>query len=102
MHVKIQAASRSLFGKNFFLFREFEAQSENNLSHGIHAAAHAALDAVDGQRGVTVSGDDIAGHIEQLVATLAGTLSAGDHVLIMSNGGFGGIHQKLLERLAKK
>ncbi|HAV1975011.1 TPA: UDP-N-acetylmuramate:L-alanyl-gamma-D-glutamyl-meso-diaminopimelate ligase [Enterobacter hormaechei subsp. steigerwaltii] len=26
----------------------------------------------------------------------------GDHILVMSNGGFGGIHQKLLEGLAKK
>lgn len=40
--------------------------------------------------------------IGQLVATLGETLAAGDHVLIMSNGGFGGIHTKLLERLAKK
>ena len=37
--------------------------------------------------------------IDQLVATLADTLDVGDHVLIMSNGGFGGIHKKLLERL---
>ena len=44
----------------------------------------------------------VAKDLDQLVATLAATLSAGDHVLIMSNGGFGGIHKKLLERLAKK
>ena len=40
--------------------------------------------------------------LDQLVATLGATLSAGDHVLIMSNGGFGGIHKKLLERLASR
>jgi UDP-N-acetylmuramate: L-alanyl-gamma-D-glutamyl-meso-diaminopimelate ligase len=40
--------------------------------------------------------------LDQLVATLGETLTSGDHVLIMSNGGFGGIHKKLLERLAKK
>lgn len=40
--------------------------------------------------------------LDQLVATLGETLASGDHVLIMSNGGFGGIHNKLLERLAKK
>ena len=40
--------------------------------------------------------------LEQLVTTLGETLVSGDHVLIMSNGGFGGIHKKLLERLAKK
>ena len=27
---------------------------------------------------------------------------AGDHVLVMSNGGFGGIHDKLLQRLAAR
>ncbi len=40
--------------------------------------------------------------LEQLVTTLGETLVSGDHVLIMSNGGFGGIHKKLLERLARK
>ena len=40
--------------------------------------------------------------LDQLVATLGATLSSGDHVLIMSNGGFGGIHKKLLERLASR
>jgi UDP-N-acetylmuramate: L-alanyl-gamma-D-glutamyl-meso-diaminopimelate ligase len=39
-------------------------------------------------------------NIDSLVADLASTIEAGDHVLIMSNGGFGGIHQRLLEALA--
>jgi UDP-N-acetylmuramate: L-alanyl-gamma-D-glutamyl-meso-diaminopimelate ligase len=34
-----------------------------------------------------------------LVTALAKAASAGDHVLIMSNGGFGGIHYKLLSAL---
>lgn len=38
--------------------------------------------------------------IERLVERLASTSRSGDHVLIMSNGGFGGIHGKLLARLA--
>jgi UDP-N-acetylmuramate: L-alanyl-gamma-D-glutamyl-meso-diaminopimelate ligase len=37
--------------------------------------------------------------LEQLVATIAATTRSGDHVLIMSNGGFGGIHEKLLKAL---
>jgi UDP-N-acetylmuramate: L-alanyl-gamma-D-glutamyl-meso-diaminopimelate ligase len=37
--------------------------------------------------------------MDDLLARLAGTLRAGDHVLIMSNGGFGGLHGKLLARL---
>ncbi|MBC8021656.1 MAG: UDP-N-acetylmuramate:L-alanyl-gamma-D-glutamyl-meso-diaminopimelate ligase [Burkholderiales bacterium] len=38
--------------------------------------------------------------IDPMVETLAATLRPGDHVLVMSNGGFGGVHAKLLERLA--
>ncbi len=34
-----------------------------------------------------------------LVAAIAGAAYAGDHVLIMSNGGFGGIHEKVLEAM---
>ena len=37
--------------------------------------------------------------IPQLVAAIAAAAKPGDHVLIMSNGGFGGIHDKLLTRL---
>ena len=37
--------------------------------------------------------------VESLVAGLAATLRAGDHVLVMSNGGFGGLHGKLLDAL---
>jgi UDP-N-acetylmuramate: L-alanyl-gamma-D-glutamyl-meso-diaminopimelate ligase len=35
----------------------------------------------------------------ELVAAIARESRTGDHVLIMSNGGFGGIHDKLLARL---
>ena len=34
-----------------------------------------------------------------LVAAVASEARAGDHILIMSNGGFGGIHEKLLAAL---
>ena len=37
--------------------------------------------------------------VDQLAAELTKTLRPGDHVLIMSNGGFGGLHGKLLEAL---
>jgi UDP-N-acetylmuramate: L-alanyl-gamma-D-glutamyl-meso-diaminopimelate ligase len=37
--------------------------------------------------------------IEQMVSDLAAEAKSGDHVLIMSNGGFGGIHGKLLAKL---
>ncbi|MDQ5767857.1 UDP-N-acetylmuramate:L-alanyl-gamma-D-glutamyl-meso-diaminopimelate ligase [Thiothrix subterranea] len=38
--------------------------------------------------------------IDALAATVAQLAQAGDHVLVMSNGGFGGIHDKLLALLA--
>lgn len=39
--------------------------------------------------------DDLA----QLAVEIADMAKSGDHILVMSNGGFGGIHQKILERL---
>ena len=39
--------------------------------------------------------------LERLIAAVASEARAGDHVLIMSNGGFGGIHDKLLHRLGQ-
>jgi UDP-N-acetylmuramate: L-alanyl-gamma-D-glutamyl-meso-diaminopimelate ligase len=41
-------------------------------------------------------------HIDMgtLLETLARALKPGDHVLVMSNGSFGGLHARLLERLA--
>jgi UDP-N-acetylmuramate: L-alanyl-gamma-D-glutamyl-meso-diaminopimelate ligase len=40
--------------------------------------------------------------IESLARQLAKTARPGDHVLIMSNGGFGGLHGKLLAALERK
>jgi UDP-N-acetylmuramate: L-alanyl-gamma-D-glutamyl-meso-diaminopimelate ligase len=37
--------------------------------------------------------------IEALVNRLAATARSGDHVLVMSNGGFGGLHRRLLDAL---
>jgi len=41
-------------------------------------------------------------NVDTLVENLLPELRAGDHVLVMSNSGFGGVHQKLLEGLQKK
>jgi UDP-N-acetylmuramate: L-alanyl-gamma-D-glutamyl-meso-diaminopimelate ligase len=38
-------------------------------------------------------------NLDRLIAAVAAEARAGDHVLVMSNGGFGGIHEKLLKRL---
>ena len=40
--------------------------------------------------------------IDALLARLVADLRAGDHVLIMSNGGFGGLHAKLLAALKSR
>ena len=39
--------------------------------------------------------------LNALIQSIAYQAQPTDHILIMSNGGFGGIHQKLLDRLAK-
>ncbi|CAM3590080.1 UDP-N-acetylmuramate:L-alanyl-gamma-D-glutamyl-meso-diaminopimelate ligase [Bordetella sputigena] len=38
--------------------------------------------------------------MDAMVAAIAQAAQAGDHILVMSNGGFGGIHDKLLKALA--
>jgi len=44
----------------------------------------------------------VAEDLETLVAALARDLRSGDHALIMSNGGFGGVHTRLLGALAAR
>jgi len=41
-----------------------------------------------------------AGDIDHLVAQVKAAARPGDHLLCMSNGGFGGVHGKLLQALA--
>lgn len=43
----------------------------------------------------------VAATIDEVVQQVLQQVRAGDHVLCMSNGGFGGIHQKLIEALQK-
>ncbi len=42
-----------------------------------------------------------AGDVATLARELAQALRPGDHVLVMSNGGFGGLHEKLLRELSR-
>lgn len=42
------------------------------------------------------------GDVDTLAEMVVKTAQHGDHITVMSNGGFGGIHQKLLDGLAKK
>ncbi|MGH6639376.1 MAG: UDP-N-acetylmuramate:L-alanyl-gamma-D-glutamyl-meso-diaminopimelate ligase, partial [Polaromonas sp.] len=41
----------------------------------------------------------VADTIDQLLAQVKAAVRPGDHLLCMSNGGFGGVHAKLLEAL---
>ena len=58
-----------------------------------------SLESVVAQSQVPAS---VVGDVDELVQQVAGEVRAGDQVVIMSNGGFGGIHQKLLERLGRR
>lgn len=45
---------------------------------------------------------ELAGSVEALLERLLAVLHAGDHVLVMSNGGFGGLHTRLLAALSAR
>lgn len=40
--------------------------------------------------------------VDEIVAFIAENAQTGDHIVVMSNGGFGGIHEKLLKALSNK
>jgi UDP-N-acetylmuramate: L-alanyl-gamma-D-glutamyl-meso-diaminopimelate ligase len=40
--------------------------------------------------------------VDALVEGLSAQAQPGDHVLVMSNGGFGGLHEKLLAELPRR
>jgi len=48
------------------------------------------------------AGATVSSSIDDLVTRIAGDSRRGDHVLVMSNGGFGGIHDKLLQALRER
>ncbi len=59
---------------------------------GLGWDAHEALAAMGAKA-------QVADNIEQLVQQVVAAAKPGDHIVCMSNGGFGGVHAKLLERL---
>ncbi|MEP7140603.1 MAG: UDP-N-acetylmuramate:L-alanyl-gamma-D-glutamyl-meso-diaminopimelate ligase, partial [Caldimonas sp.] len=66
------------------------------------AFCHAGNLSWDATQALAPMGDRavVAKSIDELVERIVAAARAGDHVLCMSNGGFGGIHQKLLDLLA--
>jgi UDP-N-acetylmuramate: L-alanyl-gamma-D-glutamyl-meso-diaminopimelate ligase len=47
-------------------------------------------------------GDKVEVHadLDTLIKAITAAAQSGDQILVMSNGGFGGIHDKLLQQLA--
>ena len=43
----------------------------------------------------------VGAHIDEVLDQVLAQVQPGDHVLCMSNGGFGGIHARLLAALAR-
>jgi UDP-N-acetylmuramate: L-alanyl-gamma-D-glutamyl-meso-diaminopimelate ligase len=44
----------------------------------------------------------VAANIDELVTQVMAQVQSGDHLLCMSNGGFGGVHDHLLNALKQK
>jgi len=44
----------------------------------------------------------LASTVDAVVEGLSAQVQTGDHVLVMSNGGFGGLHEKLLAALRRR
>ena len=40
--------------------------------------------------------------VDEIVVFVAENAQTGDHIVVMSNGGFGGIHEKLLKALGAR
>jgi UDP-N-acetylmuramate: L-alanyl-gamma-D-glutamyl-meso-diaminopimelate ligase len=64
---------------------------------GRRAVAWDAAEALHGLEGAVVADD-----LDVLASQVVEAARAGDHVVVMSNGGFGGMPQRILDRLARR
>ncbi len=80
-----------------------KAQLPASLAEADRVFCYGANLGWDADEALTPLGDKarVSDNLEQLVADIVAEAQAGDQVLVMSNGGFGGIHGKLLDSLAK-
>ncbi|WP_410505623.1 UDP-N-acetylmuramate:L-alanyl-gamma-D-glutamyl-meso-diaminopimelate ligase [Janthinobacterium sp.] len=74
------------------------AEADLVFGFGSRAALGWSLDEALAPLGALASSFE---QIDALVAAVAAAARPGDQILVMSNGGFGGVHQKLLEALAR-
>ena len=80
-----------------------KSQLPDSLSEVDAAFCYAANLGWDAREALAPMGERavVEDNLEQLVGKIVATARAGDHILVMSNGGFGGIHDKLLAALAR-
>ena len=71
-------------------------QADMSFCHsgGLDWDAHAALAEMGNKA-------QVAANIDELVSQVMAHVQAGDHLLCMSNGGFGGVHNRLLNALKR-
>lgn len=81
-----------------------QSLSEADLVFGYSARSGKDTLGWDLQEALAPLGDkvQVSDNIDSLVDKIVSSSRSGDHVLVMSNGGFGGIHQKILNRLSGK
>ncbi|MDX2456316.1 MAG: UDP-N-acetylmuramate:L-alanyl-gamma-D-glutamyl-meso-diaminopimelate ligase [Gammaproteobacteria bacterium] len=65
----------------------------------LHEPAELDWSLADLVRGMAVP-VEVSTSVDAIVAGVMQVAHSGDHILVMSNGGFGGIHQKLLDKLS--
>lgn len=78
-----------------------KAQLPWSLTHASLAFCHAAGLDWNAAEALAAMGHraQVAHHIDDLMTQVLAAAKPGDHVLCMSNGGFGNIHQRLLEKI---
>ena len=79
-----------------------KAQLPASLSDADQVFCYAANLGWDAAEALAPMGDKavVLDDLDRLVAEIVAVAKPGDHILVMSNGGFGGIHGKLLTALA--
>jgi UDP-N-acetylmuramate: L-alanyl-gamma-D-glutamyl-meso-diaminopimelate ligase len=79
-----------------------KSQLPDSLREVDAAFCYAANLGWDAHEALAPMGDKavVIGDLNQLVSQIVASAKPGDHILVMSNGGFGGIHNKLLAALA--
>ena len=78
-----------------------KAQLPWSLAHANLSFCHAAGLGWDAAAALTPMGDAarVANNIDELLTQVLAAAQPGDHLLCMSNGGFGNVHQRLLSAL---